>query len=382
MTEPAPTPAAEPTRGPAQRRRPDQKTFVVGAAVILVICVVAGLVGGLIAHASDDSSGSGASSGSGSGSVVNASACPGISVADSVLPSVVTLFVRNGATGGSGSGETIRDDGYILTNDHVISSAAGGGTIQVLFSDGQTKPATIVGQSELLDLAVIKVTPDEKLPTIAIGQSESLRVGQAVVALGAPLGLDGTVTAGIVSALGRDVPVPNSSGGTAILPGAVQTDAAINPGNSGGALVDCKGRLIGINTSIATVPNANGDASGGSAGIGFAIPVDLATQVADQLIAHGRFTPPYFGVSTAPAVTQDFDSQQGLFVQAVSPGGPAAAAGLKVGDVITAVDGRPTTGPDSIFLITIDKKAGDQVSVDYVRDGNKSQTNVTLAAQP
>jgi putative serine protease PepD len=356
------------------------RTFVIGAAVIIVISVVAGLVGGLIAHASDDSSGSGSSSGS--SAVANAPACPGISIADAVLPTVVTLFVRNGSSGGSGSGETIRDDGYILTNDHVISSAAGGGMIQVLFSNGESKPATIVGQSELLDLAVIKVTPDEKLPTIPIGVSESLKVGQAVVALGAPLGLDGTVTAGIVSALGRDVPVPNSSGGTAILPGAVQTDAAINPGNSGGALVDCQGKLIGINTSIATVPNANGEASGGSAGIGFAIPVDLAMQVADQLIAHGQFTPPYFGASTAPAVAEPAGGQRGLFVQAVAPGGPAEAAGLKVGDVITAIDGQPTVGPDSIFLITVGKKAGDQVSVDYVRDGNKSQTNVTLAAQP
>ncbi len=300
---------SEPAR-PTGWDAPGRRIALVVVAGI-VVALVAGSLGALIAHASDSSSGSASSSPARAATV---SSCPGITVADAVLPSVVTLFVRNGSTGagGSGSGETIRADGYILTNDHVIASAANGGAVQVLFSDGHQLPATIVGQSELLDLAVVKVKPDGSLPTIAIGDSERLRVGQAVVALGAPLGLDGTVTAGIVSALGRDVPVPNSSGGTAILPGAVQTDAAINPGNSGGALVDCNGRLVGINTSIATVPNAEGQASGGSSGIGFAIPVDLATQVADQLIAKGHFTVPYFGVSTAPAVGQQ-------------PGGSSAA---------------------------------------------------------
>ncbi len=372
MSEPPGRSGAE----PAIRR------VVIAVAVVVVVAVVAGLVGGLIAHASDDSSSPASSSPAGT---ATAASCPGITVADHVLPSVVTLFVRNGSTSGSGSGETIRTDGYILTNDHVISSAAKGGAVQVLFSDGEQLPATIVGQSELLDLAVVKVKPDASLPTIAIGDSEQLRVGQAVVALGAPLGLDGTVTAGIVSALGRDVPVPNSSGGTAILPGAVQTDAAINPGNSGGALVDCNGKLVGINTSIATVPNSEGQASGGSSGIGFAIPVDLATQVADQLIANGHFTPPYFGASTAPiapAVAERAGIPGGLFVQAVSAGGPAATAGLQVGDVITAVDGRPATGPESLFLVTVTKKAGDQVSVDYVRDDKHATTNVTLGKQP
>jgi putative serine protease PepD len=354
--------------------------MVVG--VVILVALLAGVAGGLIAHASDGSSDSASSSPAGTAA---AASCPGISVADEVLPSVVTLFVRNGGASGSGSGETIRADGYILTNDHVIASAAKGGTVQVLFSDGHQLPATIVGQSELLDLAVVKVKPDSDLPAISIGDSERLQVGQAVVALGAPLGLDGTVTAGIVSALGRDVPVPNSSGGTAILPGAVQTDAAINPGNSGGALVDCNGKLVGINTSIATVPNSEGQASGGSSGIGFAIPVDLAKQVADQLIAKGRFVAPYFGASTAPitpAVAEKFDIPGGLFVQAVAPGGPAAAAGLQVGDVITSVAGRPTTGPDSIFLVTVAKSPGDEVPVEYVRDGTRMSTNVTLGTQP
>ncbi len=365
---------------PAHREGPNHsRTIVISGIVIIVVAVIAAVIGALIAN-SDDNNTSSASSAPRVGA--NAPACSSIAVTNEVQPTVVTIFVRNGSSGGSGSGETIRDNGYILTNDHVIASAAGGGTVSVLFSDGETEAAKIVGQSELLDLAVLKVEPKEKLPVISFGTSENLRVGQAVVALGAPLGLDGTVTAGIVSALGRDVPVPNSSGGTAILPGAIQTDAAINPGNSGGALVDCNGKLVGINTSIATVPNAAGQAGGGSVGIGFAIPIDLASQVADQLIATGKFTPPYLGISTAPAVTEGFDAPAGLFVQAVSPGSPADVAGIKVGDVITAVDGQATVGPDSLFLAIVSKKPGDQITIDYLRDGEKATANVTLGSQP
>jgi putative serine protease PepD len=222
------------------------------------------------------------------------------------------------------------------------------------------------------------------LPTIEIGRSEPLRVGQPVVAHGAPLGLTGTVTSGIVSALGRDVPVP-ADDGTAILAGAIQTDAAINPGNSGGALVDCAGRLVGINTAIATVPNANGEPGGGSVGIGFAIPVDLATRVADELISHGSFNPPYVGATVTPippSVAERFGVADGLFVQTVTPAGPADRAGLRAGDVITAVDGKQTSGPDSLFLVTLTKHAGDQVTIDYVRDGRAAQTQLTLAVQP
>jgi putative serine protease PepD len=374
MSEPTPTPTPKPGPGNLIHGR----AAAIGGIVLLVVAVIGVTAGALIANAGDNSS----SSSSVPKSAVTAAACSSIAVTDAVQPTVVTIFVRNGSSGGSGSGETIRDDGYILTNDHVIASAAGGGTVSVLFSDGETEPAKIVGQSEQLDLAVLKVDAKEKLPTIPFGTSENLRVGQAVVALGAPLGLDGTVTAGIVSALGRDVPVPNSSGGTAILPGAIQTDASINPGNSGGALVDCNGRLVGINTSIATVPNSAGQAGGGSVGIGFAIPIDLASHVADQLIDTGKFTLPYLGVSTAPAVVDGFDAPAGLFVQGVSPGSPADTAGLKSGDVITAVDGETTTGPDSIFLAIVSKNAGDQITIDYIRDGEKATANVTLGSQP
>jgi putative serine protease PepD len=278
----------------------------------------------------------------------------------------------------------IREGGYILTNDHVIAPAVTGG-IDVLFADGQTEPATVVGRAGALDLAVVKVRPPAGLPVITIGQSETLRVGQPVVALGSPLGLTGTVTSGIISALGRDVPLPAEGEGTAIVPGAIQTDAAINPGNSGGALVDCAGRLVGVNTAIATVPNAAGEAGGGSVGIGFAIPVDLATMVADQLIAHGRFTPAYAGVSVAPlppGAADRFGVTAGLYVQAVSPTGPADRAGLRSGDIITQVGGTAVSSPDSLVLQTLTKRAGDLLVVDYVRGGSAGKATLTLSGRP
>jgi putative serine protease PepD len=352
---------------PEAPRRLTGRGLVAAAAGI---ALVAGLVGGLIARWLDAGTPPGQ--------------CPAQMVADTVLPSVVTIKVTAASGIGNGSGEVIRGNGYILTNDHVISAGAAGGTIDALFTGGQTKRATIVGRAARLDLAVLKVEPPRGLPTIEIGRSEPLRVGQPVVALGAPLGLSGTVTSGIISALGRDVPVP-ADDGTAILAGAVQTDAAINPGNSGGALVDCAGRLVGINTAIATVPNASGEPGGGSVGIGFAIPVDLAMRVADELISHGTFNPPYVGATVTPipsSIAERFGVRNGLFVQTITPAGPADAAGLRVGDVITAVDNKEANGPDDLFLVTLTKKAGERVAIDYVRDGRAGRTQLTLAARP
>lgn len=352
-------------------RRPSSRSLVAGGtAIALVMGVVGGVVGGVIVHATSSSS-----------SVADR-ACRGAAVSESVLPSVVTLSVRQGTSSETGSGEVIRTGGYILTNDHVIALGAGaGGTVDVLFSNGSTQRATVVGRSTALDLAVVRVPDADGLSVIRVGTSHTLRVGQPVVALGAPLGLDGTVTSGIVSALGRDVTVPVAEGQMARLPDAVQTDASINPGNSGGALVDCSGHLVGINTAIATVPTASGESAGGNVGIGFAIPVDLATVVADQLISTGEFSQPYTGLTTVP-VQPHAGSREGLFVLAVDPDGPAAAAGLQAGDIITTVEGRAATSHDGLILAILRKRAGDQVTVEYVRGGETRQATVTLAAPP
>jgi putative serine protease PepD len=346
-------------------RRPRRRSAVglVIAALLLIVAAV-----GLAVYAFTRSSSSSSASG-----------CDVRSVADSVLPAVVTISA-NGATGaGTGSGEVIRSDGYILTNNHVISQAANGGDVEVLFSDGTSVPATITGRDIRTDLAVLHVDPPFDLSVITIGRSSSVHVGQPVVALGAPLGLSGTVTSGIVSALDRMVNVPADNGATAILPAAVQTDASINPGNSGGALVNCDDQLVGVPTAGAALPGS----SGGSIGLGFAIPVDFAMETANELIAHGSVTHASFGLATVPippSAAASAGTPEGLFVQAVTPGGPADSAGIQAGDVITKIDGSDATSSLQIQSLTLTKKAGDTVDVTYWRNGQTTDTTVTLGS--
>jgi putative serine protease PepD len=273
----------------------------------------------------------------------------------------------------------IRSGGYILTNDHVISVAGNGGTLSILRSDGETADATIVGRDPLTDLAVIKAEGSSDLPVIPLGESGSLQVGEPVVALGSPLGLTSTVTTGIVSALNRYVRVPSENGQAAHLVGAIQTDASINPGNSGGALVDCKAHLVGINTAGATVSNS----AGGSIGLSFAIPVDLAQGIVDELIAGGKVTRPSFGMQVQPIsedVAQATGGSAGLFVQAVTAGDAADKAGLRPGDIIVEVDGEPADSVDALVVKTLKMKAGDNVQLKYVRNGSSHATTLTLSA--
>jgi putative serine protease PepD len=345
---------------------------------LVVALIVGGVIGGAIV-AANRSAGKPTATAS-------ESVCSATDVADKALPSVVTISVQKGATGSTGSGEVIRDNGYILTNNHVISLAADGGDITVLFSDGKTAPATLTGRDPKADLAVIKVDGLPKLAPIPFGSSKDVVVGQPVVALGAPLGLSNTVTSGIISALNRTVEVPSDNGQTALLVSAVQTDAAINPGNSGGTLANCAGQLIGVPSAGAVAPSGGlGGGSSGSIGLGFAIPVDLAKAISDEIIATGTVTHSYFGVSVVtvpPSVATASGHEGGIYVSAVVPGGPADNAGLKQGDVITAIDGKPATNADQLAAITIAKKPGDTVTVEYVRNGQSKTTKVTLGAQP
>jgi putative serine protease PepD len=365
VTEQQTTPEPKPTRRPTTTLRGwTIALLVVGAALVLI---AGGTIAGAFAFAAISAGRSGA--------------CDAAQVADDVLPSVVTISVTGARGSSNGSGEIITEDGYILTNNHVISDAASGAKLAVRFSDGHQLPAELTGRDPKTDLAVIKVKDEEPLPVIAMGDSGSLVVGRPVVALGAPLGLSSTVTAGIVSALGRTVPVPSDDDRNAILAGAIQTDASINPGNSGGALVDCAGRLVGIPTAIATVPGSNGQASTGSVGIGFAVPESLALPIAHELIAHGEVTHPDAGLTVVPippAAAAAFGVDGGLFVQSVVSGGPAQQAGLRVGDVVTAVNGNPATDIDVLTAIQVTSKPGDKVTVDYVRDGAAHTTTVTL----
>lgn len=277
-------------------------------------------------------------------------------VADTVLPSVVSIDVRGETGRGEGSGVLLTTDGLIITNSHVIGMAAAGGRIQVRFDDGTKAPANIVGTDPATDVAVIKAETSTPLTPIALGSSASLNEGQAVAAVGSPLGLSGTVTTGIVSALDRPVRAGGAQSDQSTVIDAIQTDAAVNPGNSGGALVNMDGELVGINSAIASM----GSGSSGSIGLGFAIPVDQARRIADQLIKQGYATRAVLGVSVSDSPEGD-----GSLVRSVEPGGPADRAGLEEGAVITMVGDRLIEGGDSLVAAIRSRAPGDSISVTY-----------------
>lgn len=290
-------------------------------------------------------------------------------VAAQVLPSVVSIEVRSAQAEGTGSGFVLRDDGYILTNNHVVAGAGDGGEVVVVFADGSEEPAEVVGRTTAYDLAVLKVDRTGLTPLV-LGDSDEVVVGDPVVAIGAPLGLQGTVTTGIVSALNRPVSAGGggAQGGTAFI-NAIQTDAAINPGNSGGPLVDASGQVIGINSAIAQRPGA---AASGSIGLGFAIPSNQARRTAEQLIETGSATYPVIGVLLDPQYTGEgvqvaTDPQNG--VAPVTADGPAQRAGIAPGDVIVAIDGRPVTEADELIVAIRAKAPGDSVTL-TVRTGD------------
>jgi putative serine protease PepD len=304
-------------------------------------------------------------------------------VAKSVLPSVVKINVAGAEGEGSGSGIVISADGEILTNNHVASVAGQGGTMTVNFNDGSAKKATIVGTDPVTDLAVIKAQGVSGLQPATIGTSEAIDVGENVVAIGSPFGLEATVTSGIVSAVNRPVSV-QSSDGTAPQGGqggqgspdttypAIQTDAAINPGNSGGPLVDLNGAVVGINSSIRTASDGS-ESSSGSIGLGFAIPVATVWPVVEQLRKGETPTHAKMGVSVANA-SSNGGLLTGAGVQAVNGGSAAAQAGLKKGDVITKVDGQVITGSESLVATVRGHRPGDTVTLTVVRGGSDTRT--------
>ena len=297
-------------------------------------------------------------------------------VSAKALPSVVSISVETAEGSGIGSGVILDTDGNIITNYHVIQNAT---SIVVTLNDGSTYEADVVGSDESSDLAVIRLKDvgDATLTPIEIGDSDSLSVGEWVMAIGSPFGNEQSVSTGIVSALYRSTAMQSTSG-TTIYANMIQTDAAINPGNSGGALVNDQGQLIGINSIIESY-------SGSSSGVGFAIPVNYVINIANQIIDGQTPVHPYLGVSVT-SVNALSARQQGLSVTSgaqvteVTEGGPAAEAGIQAGDVVTAIDGDEVTSADGLIITLREHEVGDTVTLTVVRDGSEQSIDVTLGS--
>lgn len=375
-TEPADSPEAAPGGRPEDTPRPAdgerrgrRHPFISPAALALVSGLVAGGLGGYAASRVEAS---------------RSGSCDTIALVERAQPAVVTVLAQGEAgASGTGSGALISADGAIVTNDHVIAPAGNTGRIRVLLASGETKDASLVGTDPTTDLAVLRI-PAEGAPTLAVGDDAGPRVGQQVVALGAPLGLSGTVTAGIVSALGRDIAAPASTGGTTVLVGSIQTDAAINPGNSGGPLVDCSGRMVGVNTAISTVPDSSGVAGGGNVGIGFAVPATTVRRITGELLRTGRATHPTLGMSMAEIpgdVASESGVPAGLYVQAIVPDGPADLAGVRVGDIIVSLAGGPATSM-SVGQLLGRAQVGEKVELVAWRAGRKTTVELVLTERP
>jgi putative serine protease PepD len=296
-------------------------------------------------------------------------------IAQRVLPSVVSISTRSISGGGTGSGFIIDSNGYILTNNHVISKAAQtGGSIQVSLSDGSFYSAKVIGRDASYDLAVLKITASG-LKALQFGDSDAIAVGDLVIAIGSPLGLTGTVTTGIISAKNRAVTAGESNSESSFI-NALQTDAAINPGNSGGPLVDATGAVIGVNSAIASLGTTS---QLGSIGLGFAIPINQARKTADQLIKNGVATYPVIGVSLNMNYTEN-GAQVSTSGRGILPGSPAEKAGLRGGDVIIEIDGKEIYSPEELIVSVRAKNVGDRVILGFLRDGVKKTVTLTLTA--
>lgn len=301
-------------------------------------------------------------------------------IAQAVLPSVVFISVQSSEGSGVGSGFVVREDGYIVTNAHVIAGA-NDGEVTVRFDDGDSFPAEVVGTDTAYDIAVLKVDADG-LPALAFGDSSALQVGESVVAVGAPLGLDSTVTLGIVSALER--PVSTGQGANASFINAIQTDAAINPGNSGGPLVDLRGRVIGVNSALAQIPESAVTGPVGNIGLGFAIPAQQAEYTAQQLIDTGTSDYPVIGVLVdtsysgpgARVLPEDTENlEEGTEI--IAPGGAAEEAGIQPGDILLSVDGRPIEDSQQLIVVLRSYRVGDTVEI-VVRNGDGDERTVSM----
>ncbi|WP_193025410.1 S1C family serine protease [Corynebacterium casei] len=292
-------------------------------------------------------------------------------VAAKVTPAVVAIQVISANAASEGSGSIISPDGYVLTNHHVVSGAENGGTMQVTMNDGTKHEAKFVASDANTDVAVIKIVDGQDLPFLEFGDSSSLQVGQEVVAVGSPLGLNATVTSGIVSAVNRPVRA-SQGGGESSLIDAIQTDAAVNPGNSGGPLVDMSGNLVGMNSMIASLSSGTGGEAG-SIGLGFAIPSNFAQRMAQQLIDNGQVVHPMLGVQV-----DGRDITDGAHIVSVEPGSAAEQAGLEEGDVVTRVNDRAIEDADSLIASIRGQEFGSVITLEVTRENEDSSREVEV----
>ncbi|TDB69566.1 S1C family serine protease, partial [Micromonospora sp. KC723] len=362
-----PTHGAPPVPPWAAPPKPAKVAKFIGAGVVVFALMLgSGVAGGALALALDGGSG-GITRTYSAAPVINSADLPRIAAA--VQDSVVSIATDNG----EGSGVILSADGFVLTNNHVVASASGG-IVRVIFADGKMAQATIVGTDPKTDLAVVKASGVDDLKAAKFGDSDAMQVGDQVLALGSPLGLQGSVTAGIISARDRTIQAGESGQqdpqrGATSISGLLQTDAPINPGNSGGALVNTRGEVIGINTAIATA----GQGSNGNIGVGFAIPSNKAKDVAGKLQRREKVSHPSLGVSVTGA------ENGGALVSAVVPGSAAEKAGLQRGDVITKFGDKVINDSNDLVGAVQAGKVGDRVEVTYQRNGSEATVTVTLA---
>ena len=398
-------PEYAPVTGAAVVRKGPGWLALVASMLVTAMVTAGGLWFVLRPDSTQDSSAASANGGT-VASVASADSAPDWqAVASAVSPAVVTIQVQSSSSTGMGSGVIYDAKGDIVTNYHVIAAAVqSGGKIQVTLADGRIYDAEVVGHDRTTDLAVIRlVNPPSDLTVARFGSSSHLTVGAPVMAIGAPLGLSKTVTTGIVSALNRPVEVAvdddssknngqgdssdpfgqqkrNQSSSDTVITNAIQVDASLNPGNSGGPLFDQTGAVVGINSSIKSVTSSDGQA--GSIGLGFAIPSDLVTSVADQLIAKGTVSHAVLGVNvTTAAVSVGGDTYAGAEIADVTSGGAADKAGLRKGDVITQVEGQEVSSAKQLTGYIRRYKGGDAVKLTYVRDGASHEVQVALQAK-
>jgi len=399
-TESRPAAVTQPGARPTQSAKPRRLAEAAAIALVAAVLASAGTYAVTRTDVAAQTAQTSVSSAPSASPVLQANAsAPNWSVtAGAVSPSVVAITVTSSQGGGQGSGVIFDTKGHILTNNHVVAAGGAGSKLSVTLNDKRTYDATVVGTDPSTDLAVIKLTnaPND-LRAIALGDANTIKVGDQVMAVGNPLGLAGTVTTGIVSALNRPVTTSDAqqqpgdptqqqqqTGVEPVVTNAIQTSAAINPGNSGGALVNAGGQLIGINSAIASLGSSGGSSSqSGNIGIGFAIPVNEARSIADQLISTGKATHPYLGVASKDGVVAFGSAKRAAAVltNAVS-GTPADKAGLQANDAIIAVDGNSIDGSLSLVAQVREHNVGDKVTITILRDGQSKDLTVTLVAKP